>query len=89
MKSAQSVYADIALSLGDYLHGRYWLDVQDYGVVVSDMVIEKALIAAPSGPQLLRTTVDLDSKEKTAKCRFSTVEVRHPSNFSVGEVEFC
>ena len=46
------------------------------GVVVSDMVIVKALIAAPRGPQLLRTTVELSRIQGSAKCHFLTVEVK-------------
>ena len=49
--------------------------MRNHGVVVSDMVIVKALIAAPSGPQLLRTTVELNRDQKWAKCRFLTVDV--------------
>ena len=50
--------------------------MKNHGVVVADMVIEKALIAAPHGPQLLRTTVELDRTENCAKLVFSTVDVR-------------
>lgn len=77
--NGQSVYADIALSLGEYLRDRYWPQMRDHGLVISDMVIEKALIAALRGPQLLRTTVELSQTQKCAKCRFLTVEV----NFSI------
>ena len=72
----QSVYADIALSLGEYLRKRYWPQMRDHSVAVSEMAIEKALIAAPRGPQLLRTIVELDKGENSAKCRFLTVEVK-------------
>lgn len=74
----QSVYADIALSLGEYLRDRYWPQMRDHSVVIADMVIEKALIAAPRGPQLLRTTAELNRNQKSAKCRFLTVEVNFP-----------
>ena len=72
----QSVYADIALSLGAYLQNRYWPQMKSRGVVVSEMVIEKALIATPRGPQLLRTAVDLIGNTNSAKCCFLTVDVR-------------
>lgn len=42
------------------------------------MVIEKALIAAANGPQLLRTTIELNRAENYAKLVFSTVDVRVP-----------
>lgn len=74
----QSVYADIALSIGDYLRQRYWSHLKDHGVVVADMEIEKALIAAPRGPQLLRTFTEMDKNETRAKLVFCTVDVRTP-----------
>ncbi|KAI9689779.1 MAG: Type I Iterative PKS [Bathelium mastoideum] len=70
-----SVYADIALSLGRYLQERYWPEVSDLGIEVADMTIMKALIAAASGAQPLRTVVKLDASKKTAECRFQSVEV--------------
>ena len=54
------MYADIALSLGEYLRDRHWHQLRNRGVVMSDMVIEKALIAAPRGPRVLRMTVELN-----------------------------
>lgn len=50
--------------------------MKNHGVVVADMVIEKALIAAPHGPQLLRTMAEMDRTENCAKLVFSTVDVR-------------
>lgn len=84
----QSVYADIALSLGEYLRDRYWPQMRNHCLAIFDMVVEKALIAAPRGPQLLRTTVELNGNQKCAKCRFLTVEV----NFSIlviAQTESC
>lgn len=72
----QSVYADIALSVGDYLQKRPWCHLKDHKVVVDDMEIEKALIAAPRGPQLLGTFIDMDTNETTANMVFCTVDVR-------------
>lgn len=70
------MYADIALSIGDYLRQRYWSHLKDHGVVVADMEIEKALIAAPRGPQLLRTLVEMDKNKARANLVFCTVDVR-------------
>ncbi|MCJ1401237.1 hypothetical protein MMC11_004449 [Xylographa trunciseda] len=70
-----SVYADIALSLGRYLQERYWPEVKDLGIDVAEMTIMKALIAAASGAQPLRTVVKLDASKKTAECRFQSIEV--------------
>ena len=72
------MYAEIALSLGDYLKNRYWSNVKDHGTIVADMVIQKALIAAPRGPQLLQANVKLVESERCAKCIFSTVDVSFP-----------
>ncbi|KAL8717163.1 MAG: hypothetical protein Q9225_005573 [Loekoesia sp. 1 TL-2023] len=67
-----SVYADMGLSLGDYIRRRYWTHLESQQVVVADMVIEKALIAAPKGPQLLQANVELNGNENTARCSFHT-----------------
>ena len=69
-----SVYADMGLSLGDYIKKRYWTQLDRHNVVVADMVIEKALIAAPKGPQYLQANVELDGELKSAKCTFHTVD---------------
>lgn len=70
------MYADIALTLGKHLQDRYWSQVKEQVIDISDMVIEKALIAAPRGPQLLRTAVELKWDYKSALCRFLSVNVR-------------
>ena len=70
-----SVYADIALSLGQYLQERYWPEVKHLGIDIAEMTIMKALIAAASGTQLLRTAIKLDASKKTAECKFQSVEV--------------
>lgn len=49
--------------------------MESHRVVVAEMVIEKALIAAPKGPQLLQANVELNGNENTAKCSFHTVHV--------------
>ena len=69
------MYADIALSVGKHLQIAYWPDIKDLGIAVSDMTIVKALIAAPSGPQLLHTIVEPDASLKIARCRFQSVDV--------------
>ena len=75
------MYADIALSLGSYLKRRHWSHVKKHGIVVADMVIQKALIAAPRGPQLLQTNVELIESERSAKCIFATVDVSFSPSF--------
>jgi hypothetical protein len=39
------------------------------------MNITKALIANPKGPQVLRTTVELDWSKNSAFCKFFTIDV--------------
>jgi hypothetical protein len=50
--------------------------MKEQQIDVANMTIEKALIAQGQGPQLLRTTVDIDWYKKRAECQFSTVDVR-------------
>ena len=75
------MYADIALSLGNYLKRRHWSHLKNHGIVVADMVIQKALIAASRGPQLLQANVEMIESERCAKCIFSTVDVSFPLSF--------
>ncbi|ESZ99281.1 PksA [Sclerotinia borealis F-4128] len=69
-----SVYADIGLSIGRYLLSKYRPAMEEQQIDISNMVIEKALIAQSQGPQLLHTSVDIDWHQKSAKCQFSTVD---------------
>lgn len=45
-------------------------------VDVTDMVVEKALIAENAGPQLLRVAAELDWVSKEAALRYYSVDVR-------------
>ena len=70
-----SVYADIAFTIGKYLLDRFEPPFTERTVDVTDMVIEKALIAHNNGtPQLLRTTAAVDWQTKQASCRFFSVD---------------
>lgn len=69
-----SVYADIGLSIGRYLLKKYRPVMKDQQIDISNMVVEKALIAQEKGPQLLRTSVDIDWHQKSASCQFSSVD---------------
>lgn len=70
-----SVYADIALTIGDYIMQANSLGTQaTTAVEVADMTIQSALVANDAGiQQLLRTTVKFDAKSKDAKISFSSV----------------
>jgi iterative type I PKS product template protein len=62
-----SIYADIALTLGKYVLGKYRPDESNKMVDVSDMVVSKALILRAEGAQqLLQAHADVDWKTKSA-----------------------
>ncbi|KAI1129226.1 polyketide synthase [Nemania abortiva] len=71
-----SVYAEMALTMGTYLLERYRPHLTDKLVDVSDMVISKALIAKPKGPQPLRAEADADWTSNTARVVFTTVDTK-------------
>lgn len=74
-----SVYADIALTLGNYLLKRYRPDQQENLVDVSDMIISKALILrADASHQLLRACAEVDWQSKLAAIRFMSFDVSTP-----------
>ncbi|CAG8212597.1 unnamed protein product [Penicillium salamii] len=69
-----SVYADIALTVGNYLRGRHQFADVDSVVEIADMTIHKALIAKPIGTQLLRASVSVDWEAGSAMCRFLSLD---------------
>ncbi|KAM3080825.1 hypothetical protein ACMFMF_002740 [Clarireedia jacksonii] len=69
-----SIYADIALTIGEYLLNRYRPTLQEKLIDVSKMVISKALIAKPQGPQPLQTHANVDWSKKSATLRFLTLD---------------
>ncbi|KAF2230550.1 ketoacyl-synt-domain-containing protein [Viridothelium virens] len=69
-----SVYADIALTIGEYAKEILEPTNCSFGVEVADMTIQSALVANSDGkPQLLRTVARLDSKDRSVSCTFSSV----------------
>ena len=68
-----SVYAEIALSLGRYLVGKYQPTMKDVLVDVADLVVEKALIPHSQGPQILRISTKVDWTIKRGELRFDSV----------------
>ncbi|GIJ99615.1 type I iterative polyketide synthase [Aspergillus viridinutans] len=76
-----SVYADIGFTLGNYFLDRFSQQLKggdgDKVVDVTDMVIEKALIAENAGPQLLRVAADLNWSSKEAAVRYYSVDLNH------------
>ncbi|KAK2014996.1 beta-ketoacyl synthase domain-containing protein [Colletotrichum eremochloae] len=66
-----SVYADMALTLGEYLLDKYQPETQRRLVDVSDMTISKALILrAGAAEQLLQAHADVDWKNMSAEVKF-------------------
>ncbi|KAJ5150806.1 type I iterative polyketide synthase [Penicillium canariense] len=75
-----SVYADIGFTLGNHFLDRFSQQLKEGGdkvVDVTDMVIEKALIAENTGPQLLRVAAELDWSSKVAAVRYYSVDLNH------------
>ncbi|GJC97884.1 betaketoacyl synthase domain-containing protein [Colletotrichum higginsianum] len=83
-----SIYADIAMTLGNYLvkklrsdgnkHGKAHddkHDMQDCLVTVSDLGVSKALVAGDNGPgsQLLQCHAQADWSSRSARCKFTVV----------------
>jgi hypothetical protein len=69
------VYADIAMTVGEYLRGRHQCQDADSLVAITDMTIKKALIAKPSGTHLLRAATTVDWDAGSALCRFLSLNV--------------
>ncbi|KAL8757890.1 MAG: hypothetical protein Q9184_004087 [Pyrenodesmia sp. 2 TL-2023] len=68
-----SVYAEMALTMGTYLLDRFQPDMADHLVDISNMLVEKALIAHSQGPQFLRTSTRVDWSTKSAAYVFYSV----------------
>jgi iterative type I PKS product template protein len=70
-----SVYADIAMTVGEHIKHQLTTDTNPMTTDICDMTIQSALVANSNGQsQILRTCVTLDDKNKTAKCTFSSVD---------------
>jgi iterative type I PKS product template protein len=70
-----SVYAEIALTVGEYLIQCLPNSSESQIVEVADMNIQSALVANSEGvPQLLRTAVKRDKTHNKAVCTFSSVD---------------
>lgn len=55
---------------------RYRHGCREQLINIKDMAVTKALIAQPTGPQMLHTHVEADWESKSATCKFSTLDVR-------------
>ena len=82
MPTRQSVYADIALTIGQYLLDRYQPNMKERLIDVSEMTIEKALVRLPISPQLMRASAMVDWTKKDVICRFLSTDVRLFSRYN-------
>ncbi|PTB62127.1 ketoacyl-synt-domain-containing protein [Trichoderma citrinoviride] len=55
-----SLYTDFGVTLGNYVLGKYRLDLKDHSVDVQDMVVHKALVHKEGSPMLLRIDINHD-----------------------------
>lgn len=76
LPAAQSVYADIAMMIGNYAKQILGLDKDGTTTEIGDMHIMAALVANDAGnEQLLRTSAKLDKDTKSLVCSFLSVDV--------------
>lgn len=71
---SSAVYADMALTVADYIHRQLEPEDGDFGMDCSQMVVEKPLIAeGGSTPQLLRTSCTADLSQQVCAITFYSV----------------
>lgn len=76
LPAVQSVYADIAMMIGNYTKQILGLDKDKMTTEIADMHIMAALVANDAGnEQTLRTSAKLDKDAKSLLCSFLSVDV--------------
>lgn len=76
LRTVQSVYADIAMMIGNYTKQILGLDKDKITTEIADMHIMAALVANDVGnEQTLRTSAKLDKDTKSLLCSFLSVDV--------------
>lgn len=76
LPTVQSVYADIAMMIGNYTKQILGLDKDKMTTEIADMHIMAALVANDAGnEQTLRTSAKLDKDTKSLLCSFLSVDV--------------
>lgn len=76
LPTVQSVYADIAMMIGNYTKQILSLDKDRTTTEIADMHIMAALVANDVGnEQTLRTSAKLDKDSKSLLCSFLSVDV--------------
>lgn len=91
LPTVQSVYADIAMMIGNYTKQILGLDKDKITTEIADMHIMAALVANDIGnEQTLRTSAKLDKDTKSLLCSFSSVDVSpKPQNTADLAVSTC
>jgi hypothetical protein len=65
----------MAMTLGTYFLDRFKPEMKERLVDVADLAVEKALIPHSNGPQLLRTSANIDWLSKSASLVFYSINV--------------
>lgn len=86
-----SLYAEIALHIGQHIMDKYQPSLKGRIITVDDMTIEHALVAH-GGPksQILTSTVKFDAENRIATCRFETMhsKTQSPRRHSHCKIQF-
>ena len=69
-----SIYADMALTIGDYLVERYRPRLKGKLIDIADMVLESALVAKADISQLMRVSGTIDWSQRSVFCEFFSVD---------------
>ena len=74
----QSIYADIALTLGDYVQKELRPDASGFNMNCGEMEVVKPLIVKPESkdPQILQITITADMSKDHATLRYATVNAQ-------------
>jgi naphtho-gamma-pyrone polyketide synthase len=75
LTSIQSLYADVAQTLGSYLAENYQPDIKHSGIDVCDMMALKPLIVKDEGRQLFRASMKADWITKSAVFKLFSVNL--------------
>ena len=70
---SSSLWADVTLTLANYLLESVTKDTKNVGINVTNMIIEKPLIATGSGPQLFRASCTLTWEARCASVKLYSV----------------
>ncbi|OZJ01940.1 hypothetical protein BZG36_05397 [Bifiguratus adelaidae] len=88
--NAMSIYADMALTVGEYLYRRLRPGTQKVDMDVCNMEVPRALIADMSGknPQLIQLTATVDLVKGQAELAFTSGDGKHKTEHATCLVEY-